>query len=118
VHGVYRTPHVAIISCALVVLVLALTGTFERLLIISNIAALLVYLMLGLAALNLRRRGVHAGGEPFRCPGGTLIHLLGFAALTGMLAVIVTRQDVIGIVILVVVTVVAYVLRRRSAKPV
>ena len=116
VHGGYRTPHVAIVSCALVVLVLALTGTFERLLIISNIAALLVYLMIGLAALNLRRRGVHAGGEPFRCPGGAVIHLLGFAAITGMLAVIVSRQDVIGIGILVAVTVVAYVLRRR-AKP-
>lgn len=115
VHAVSRTPNAAIVSCALVVLVLALTGTFERLLIISNIAALLVYLMLGLAALNLRRRGVRAGGEPFRCPGGTLVHLLGFAAITGMLAVIVSRQDVIGIAILVAVTVVAYLLRRRSA---
>ena len=115
VHTIHRTPHVAIVSCALVVLVLALTGTFERLLIISNIAALFVYLMLGLAALNLRRRGVRAGGEPFRCPGGTFIHVLGFVALTGMLAVIVTRQDVIGIGILLVVTVVTYLLRRRGA---
>jgi APA family basic amino acid/polyamine antiporter len=116
VHGVYRTPHVAILSCALVVLVLALTGTFERLLIISNIAALLVYLMLGLAALNLRRRGVRAGGEPFRFPGATLVHLLGFAAITGMLTVIVTRQDVIGVAILVSVTVIAYLLRSRPRR--
>src|SRR6185503_13926396 len=42
VHPVYRTPHRSIIFCAIVVVSMALTGTFERLLIISNITALIV----------------------------------------------------------------------------
>lgn len=114
VHPRYRTPHVAIVSCALVVLALALTGTFERLLIISNISGLLVYGMLALAAVNLQRRDVRAGGEPFRCPGGPLVHLLALGGIAWMLAAIVTRQDVIGIAILLGVTVVGYVSRRRA----
>ena len=53
---------------------MALTGTFERLLIISNIAGLIVYAMVALAAVMLRRGTSRADGEPFRCPGGPLVH--------------------------------------------
>jgi amino acid transporter len=113
VHQGHRTPHRAIVVCAVVVVVMSLTGTFERLLVISNIAALLVYAMVALAALALRRRDVRADGRPFKSPGGPLIHLLAFGGIVWMLSAIVTRQDVVGIAILFVVTVAAYVLLRR-----
>lgn len=115
VHEEHRTPHRAIVACALVVAAMALTGTFERLLIISNIAGLVVYAMVAVAALALRRREVHAGGEPFRCPGGPLVHLLAFGGIAWMLTAIVTRQDAIGVAILFVVTAIAYVVRRRQS---
>ena len=41
-------------------------------LIHSNIAGLIVYAMVAMAAVMLRRRHVRADGEPFRCPGGPL----------------------------------------------
>ncbi len=69
--------------------------------------------MVALAALALRRRDVRAAGEPFKSPGGPLIHLLAFGGIVWMLSAIVTRQDVVGIAILFVVTVAAYVLLRR-----
>lgn len=115
VHAAYRTPHRSIVFCALAVLAMSLTGTFERLLIISNITALLVYGMVAMAAMVLQRRDTRAGGEPFRCPGGPLVHLLALAGVGGMLTAIVTRQDAVGIAILCAVTVVAYFLRRRMA---
>jgi len=115
VHEVYHTPHRSIVACAVVVAVMALTGTFERLLIISNIAGLVVYAMVAVAALALRRQDVRAGGEPFRCPGGPLVHLLAFGGIAWMLTAIVTRQDAIGVVILLVVTVIAYVVRQRRS---
>ena len=114
VHEEHRTPHRAIVACAVVVAAMALTGTFERLLIISNIAGLVVYAMVAVAALALRRRDIRAGGTPFRCPGGPLVHLLAFGGIAWMLTAIVTRQDAIGIGILLVVTAVGYVLRRRT----
>ncbi len=113
VHDAYRTPHWSILACAVVVLTMALTGTFERLLVISNITGLLVYAMVSLAALGLQRRDVRAGGEPFRCVGGPLVHLLALGAVIWMLTAIVTRQDAIGIAILFAVTAIAFVFRRR-----
>jgi basic amino acid/polyamine antiporter, APA family len=113
VHPSYRTPHRSIVFCALVVVAMALTGTFERLLIISNITALIVYAMVAMSALMLRRRDTRADGEPFRCPGGPVIHVAAAAGVVWMLWAIVSRQDVIGVLILLAVTAVAYLLRRR-----
>ena len=113
VHPVYRTPHRSIIFCAIVVVSMALTGTFERLLIISNITALIVYAMVALSALMLRRRDTRADGAPFRCPGGVLVHVAALGGVVWMLWAIVSRQDVIGVLILLAVTAVAYLLRRR-----
>lgn len=113
VHATYRTPHRSIILCALVVLAMSLTGTFERLLIISNITGLIVYGMVAMAAIVLQRRDTRAGGEPFRCPGGPFVHLLALGGIVWILTAIVTPQDAIGIAILCAVTMVAYVVRRR-----
>jgi L-asparagine transporter-like permease len=93
---------------------MAVTGTFERLLIISNMTALIVYAMVALAALRLRQLDVRAGGAPFRCPGGPLVHLLAFGGVVWMLLAISTRQDAIGIAILLGATAIVYALRRRG----
>lgn len=112
VHAAYRTPHRSIVFCTLAVLAMSLTGTFERLLVVSNITALVVYALVALAAVALRRRDVRAGGEPFRCPGGPLVHLLALGGVVWMLIAISTRQDVIGLAILVAVTIAAFIIRR------
>ena len=117
VHPVHRTPHRSIVVCAIVVVSMALTGTFERLLIISNITGLIVYGMVALAAMVLQRRDTRADGEPFRCPGGALVHLAALAGVAWMLWAIVSRQDLIGVAILLAVTVAAYLLRRAPAAP-
>jgi L-asparagine transporter-like permease len=101
--------------CEIVVVSMALTGTFERLLIISNITGLIVYGMVALAAMVLQRRDARADGEPFRCPGGILVHLAALGGVAWTLWAIVSRQDLIGVVILLVVTVAAYFLRRAPA---
>jgi amino acid transporter len=114
VHPSYRTPHRSIVVCAIVVVAMALSGTFERLLIISNITGLIVYAMVALSALMLRRRDTRADGQPFRCPGGAVIHVAAAAGVLWMVWAIVSRQDLVGVLILLAVTAVAYLLRRRS----
>jgi amino acid transporter len=67
-HPVHRSPIVAIlVQCALV-LVLAITSTFERLAILANLSTLVLYAACCLATWQLRRRDVRAGGTPFRVP--------------------------------------------------
>jgi basic amino acid/polyamine antiporter, APA family len=111
VHPAYRTPHWAIVTCMLVVGALLLSGTFERLLIISNVSGMLLYMMVALAAIALRRRGVRAGGEPLTVPGGAVVHVLTFVAVGSMLIAIVSRQDLVALAILLAVTTLAYALR-------
>ena len=69
VHPVWRTPHVAIIAQTAIVIVLGLFGIFESLAVAANVTMLIVYAACCLAAVRLRRRGVHGGGVPFRVPG-------------------------------------------------
>ncbi len=67
-HSAYKTPVTAIlVQCALV-LVLAITSTFERLAILANLATLVLYFLCCVASWQLRRRDVRAGGIPFRVP--------------------------------------------------
>jgi L-asparagine transporter-like permease len=94
---------------------MALTGTFERLLIISNITGLIVYGMVALAAMMLQRRDVRADGAPFRCPGGVLVHLGALGGVLWMLWAIVSGQDLVGVAMLLAVTGAAYLLRRRPS---
>lgn len=56
VHPVYRTPHVAIVIQAIVVLVLAVSGTFEPLAILANASVLALYFGCAIAAWRLRAR--------------------------------------------------------------
>jgi APA family basic amino acid/polyamine antiporter len=53
VHPVHRTPQPAIIIQAILTLALAITGTFEQLAIIANVAALALYLGCAIAAWKL-----------------------------------------------------------------
>ncbi len=57
-HPRWRTPHVAIATHALLAIGLALSGTFEQLAVLSELAIAPLYAGVCAAALRLRRRGV------------------------------------------------------------
>jgi basic amino acid/polyamine antiporter, APA family len=67
VHLRFRTPHVAIATYAALALALALSGTFERLAVVSNLAALGLYFLCAIAAC-----GAAAARHPRR--GGAVPH--------------------------------------------
>jgi len=70
VHPRFHTPYVAIAVQVTIACAFAITSTFERLAILANLTLLLLYGACCLAAWQLRRRGVQAGGVPFVVPGG------------------------------------------------
>ena len=84
-HPVYRTPVTAIIVQCTIVLVLAITSSFERLAILANISTLVLYAMCAIAAWQLRRRNVQSGGTPFRVPVPALVIPLALAVIVWML---------------------------------
>jgi APA family basic amino acid/polyamine antiporter len=65
VHPEHRSPFVAILLQCAIVLVLAITSTFEQLAILANLSTLTLYGTCCLATWQLRRRDVRAGGTPF-----------------------------------------------------
>lgn len=85
VHPRHHTPHVAIATQAVITAALALTSGFEALAILANLATLLLYAACCLAAWQLRRRDVRAGGIPFRVPGGAVVPFLALGAIAYLL---------------------------------
>ncbi len=85
VHPDHRTPYVAIWIQGAVVCVLALTGTFEKLAIFANLSTLVLYAGCCAASWELRRRGVQAGGTPFRVPFAGVVPVLACLVIAAML---------------------------------
>lgn len=74
VHPRYHAPSAAIVTQSLIMLALALSGTFERLALLANVSALVLYLGCALASWKLRSTGVTIDGQaPFRVPFGAVI---------------------------------------------
>lgn len=114
VHGRFRTPHVAIIIYAIVAIALALSGTFEKLAILSNVAALLLYFLCAISVVALRRRDVRGDGVPFRMPGGLLIPALACLAIAWVTYETVTRRELVALAITFAIGTAGYVIRRRA----
>ncbi len=58
VHPKFHTPWIAIIVQSLIAMLLAMRNPFEKLAMLSNVAALMVYLGCAAAAWQLRRKGI------------------------------------------------------------
>ena len=115
VHQRYRTPHVSIAVQSALACTLAITSAFGSLAIIANVAALLVYFACSLAAWQLRRRDVRAGGVPFRVPGGGIVPLLSCAMIIGLLSSITLPEWRVLALVIAVASVLFAVTRRRRA---
>ncbi len=85
VHPRFRTPHVAIITVATLMFLLAASGGFKRLAILSSASILCVYLAICLGALKLRYTRKRVPGA-FRAPGGPLIGILGSMVVIWLLS--------------------------------
>ncbi|HEX8851356.1 MAG TPA: APC family permease [Gemmatimonadaceae bacterium] len=77
VHPRHRTPWIAIIVQSVIVFLVAVNSTFERLAVTANLSALLLYGGCAIAAWVLRRRGVRMEGQPpLTLPLGPTVHVL------------------------------------------
>ncbi len=114
VHPRYKTPHVAIVIHAALCLAFALSGSFERLAVLSVIATLIVYLICCLAAIQLQRRDIRVeGAVPFRLPGGPVIPILASAIVVWLMTAS-TRQEVLAMGAMLVAEAVVFVAMRAS----
>ncbi len=114
VHPAYRSPFVAILLQCAIVLVLAISSTFERLAVLANLSILVLYGTCCIATWQLRRRDVRAGGVPFRVPMPTLVIVLACLIIGWMLtSVTVVEWAAFGIALGVASAI--FVFRRRPS---
>src|SRR5438477_126223 len=118
VHPRYRSPDVAIITYATLAFLLSISGTFEKLAVLSNVAVLLMYLLCCAACWVLVQRDVRAdGAQPFNFPGMNIVPALAIVAILWILVHATAREFVVTGVVLAVASVV-YLVRgqvRRKA---
>jgi len=110
VHPKFRTPHVAIVTVAVLIILLAVTGEFKPLAILSSTSILCVYLAVCLGALRLRYTRKQIPGA-FRAPGGPVVGILGAAAVVWLLSHS-TRVQVSAVAGLLVLATVYFFARR------
>jgi amino acid transporter len=115
VHERYDTPAVAIVAQCVMTFIVAATGGFATLAILSNIAVLVLYLFCCIAAWELRRRDVHTGGTPFRIPGGALVPFLAVAVIVWILSNAKAKEFAVIGAVLVLASLLYLLARRRKA---
>ena len=112
-HPVYRTPIAAIVVQCVIVLVLAISSTFERLAILANLSTLLLYAMCCLATWQLRRRDIRSGGTPFKVPMPGLVIVLACLVIGWMLTSV-TAGEWIALAVALAIGVVLFMMRRPA----
>jgi amino acid transporter len=114
VHPRHHTPHIAIAVQAVVVCVIALTGTYVKLALVASVAIVLVYLASCIAAALLRRRDIGSDGKPFRMPLGSVVPWLASGLLVWLLTQATTMAWLLtgGVIALASL---GYVARRKAA---
>jgi amino acid transporter len=117
VHPRYRSPDVAIITYALLAFALSISGTFEQLAVLSNVAVLLMYFLCCAGCWVLLQRDVRSDGEPFNFPGMKIVPALAIIAIIWILSHASVREFAVTGIVLALASVVYLIrvqFRRKS----
>jgi APA family basic amino acid/polyamine antiporter len=113
-HPRSHAPYIAILCYATLAIVLALTGTFAELVVLSTLAIAALYIAGCAGSWVLARRGIALSGRPlnFRFLGAAAV--IGISSMLTLIA-LGSRQEIIGLVTLIGFSVLLYLVQARSA---
>ena len=112
-HPRSHAPHIAILCYATFAIVLALTGTFAELVVLSTLAIAALYVAGCAASWVLARQGVALSGTPlnFRFLGTATV--IGISSMLALIA-LGSRQEIFGLTMLIGVSTLVYWVQVRS----
>ncbi|MCF0048999.1 APC family permease [Dyadobacter sp. LJ53] len=110
IHPRFSTPYVSVIAFTTLGCLLAITGEFKQLAILSSSSVLLIYLGVALAVIKLRIKD-QADSPSFKIPGGYLVPVLAIITILVFLSNL-TKAEILGMLFtLVVLTLLFYLLK-------
>jgi len=116
VHPKYKTPYVSVIFFAVVVCILALSGTFKPLAVLASGSLLVIYGGVSLAVIRLRHRDGEPGAGQFKLPCGPTIPILS-CLVVGWLLWQLTAGEATGLAALIGASVLVYAIRKAVSNP-
>jgi APA family basic amino acid/polyamine antiporter len=96
----YGTPHVALLAAGGPILVLVATGQVELLAEVASFLHLIMYGLICIALLVLRRRGPEWYEPTFRMPGSPVLPAVGALASFGLIAFMQPASIIVGVVVM------------------
>jgi APA family basic amino acid/polyamine antiporter len=108
VHARYRSPDVAIVIYTAAAFIMSVTGSFEKLAVLSNVAVLLMYILCCAACWFLIQRDVRSEGEPLKFPGMKIIPVLAILAIFWIISHATLWEFEVNGIVLIVASVVFY----------
>lgn len=115
VHDVHRSPYISIVTHGALAAILAISGSFEKLVVVSSVAALSLYFLCCVSTIQLRRKNIRMeGAMAFALPGGPVVPLLACAIILWLLFQA-KASEFAGVAILIVIASVYYILSRARA---
>jgi basic amino acid/polyamine antiporter, APA family len=111
VHPRHHTPHLAIIAYGVLAIAVSLTGTFEQLAVLSNLAALGVYFLGAIAVWRLRTRDVRSDREPFLMPGGPIVPILACSVIAWIVTQTISTREFVALGGVLALSLVMYAVR-------
>jgi amino acid transporter len=112
VHRRRHTPHLAILAYGALAIAVSLSGTFEQLAVLSNLAALGVYFLGAIAVWRLRLRNVRGDREPFRMPGGPSVPICACIVIAWIVTQTITTREFAALGGVLALSLVMYAVRR------
>ena len=116
VHPRHHTPHLAILAYGALAIAVSLTGTFEQLAVLSNLAALGVYLLGAIAVWRLRVRDVRSDREPFLMPGGPAVPICACIVIAWIVTQTITAREFVALGGVLALSLVMYAVRRARGQ--
>jgi len=117
VHAHTRAPHVAIACYAGIAIVLALTGTFTELAVLSALTTAPLYILGCAATWRIVRGGVAHSGEPLNFRWLGIATLLGITSMVAVVA-LASLEEILGLFVFMAISVAVYLvqtkIRRRA----
>jgi APA family basic amino acid/polyamine antiporter len=116
VHRRFTTPAVAIAAYATVVVIVAASGSFQQIAVLTVAGTLVLYLICCLGVLRLRAKKISEGGAPFIAPGGPVVPIAAAAIILWLLSTLALREMIATLAFVVVAALVYYARHARLAR--